>query len=202
MNVLPDGGERIKVVLTSRDMAALGISANDIDCSNPETRLVLRALFKAASEQIGINPDSKRLLIEAYPNLGGGGILYFTPLEGGKRENRRAKLKLKKENYIYEFSDSTPLLDSIEILFSKEAFRFIKSSIFYKNGIFYLLIYEKKESPQLEFLREFCDNYYKLSKLNNLTPRQKIAGDYAVFTVGSALKGLSFHRLLPQHPEH
>lgn len=182
MTVVPDGTGRIKVVLSTDDVSELGIDFNTIDCNKKETRFLLRALFKAASERAGIKESSQRLLIEAYPHIGGGGILYFTPL--AKSEKKYTPPKKKGVIAVFTFFDADSMLNAIECLYSLD-YEDLKSTVYETDGMFSLIIYEC-EMP-CEIIREFCKDIQFGERAKKITCEygKPLTGDFAIKEIGS-----------------
>lgn len=188
MNVLPEASGRIKVILSIEDVDKLGISVEDIDCSNPDTRLLLRALFKTAAERIGINCDSEKLLIEAYPHIGGGGVLYFTPLDN--KEKEYLKIKSSVNTYTYEFSDGTNLLNTIKFFYNNDLTKNIISYLYEINKKFYLIIENAPKSCNEIFIaKELCDNFYKNKNIKKYACEhgKALSGNNAISEIGENL---------------
>lgn len=189
MTVVSDGSGRIKVVLTYEDVAELGISVSELNCSDPDTRLMLRALFKTATEKIGCDCGSDRLLIEAYPHIGGGGVLYFTPLLPPK--SRKFRLKSSKcGDYIYEFSDGAGLLDCISVLYGNESTRALESRVYYMENRFYLIVEtDGTDSYALWQAKEFSDGFKTDTIFKRLSQEQAtiLTGSNAIIEIGEKL---------------
>lgn len=172
---------RIKVELNENDIEELQIDIDKIDCSEYATRLLLRAIFKAATEKIGLTLSSKRLLIEAYPNLHGGGILYFTPL---KSEETKKLHAIKKEQFcILDFFDGTALLNAIETLKPCDCLLTEKSSIYDIDGVFRLILnYGNDSREYIERAKEFADEVYfdKATKKYTCEHGKMLTGEYAI----------------------
>ncbi len=49
MTVVNENTGRIKVILSKEDMDQLGLDIKTLDCSEQETRMLLRALYKSRS---------------------------------------------------------------------------------------------------------------------------------------------------------
>lgn len=162
MTVVPESG-RIKIVLTTDDTRELGISMAKIDCSDPDTRLLLRAVFQLAAYRLGKNFRSKRLLIEAYPHINGGGILYFTPLEE-RRKVGRLRFKHKPDeshrlNYIFKEGDG--LLKAIDILYGNPESRHLRSQVWNIDDAFLLTVQGDFHIDTLHEIKEFSHTFFK-----------------------------------------
>ena len=188
MTVAQDYRGRIKVELNAKDIEELQIDIDKIDCSQQATRLLLRAIFKAATEKIGLNVSSKRLLIEAYPSLHGGGILYYTPL---KSEDTKKLQATKKELFcILDFYDGTELLNAIETLKHCPELLKIRSSIYDIDGKFRLIINYNNESREyIERVKEFSDEVYFDETIKKYTCEhgKMLAGECAISEILNVL---------------
>lgn len=160
MTALPDNSGKIKIVLTREDVKELGVSLQTIDCSDPDTRLLLRAVFQLAAYRLGKNFRSKRLLIEAYPYINGGGILYFTPLEE-RRPVKRLRLKgsaPSRNCFNYIFKEGDELLTAIDILYKNNDTRNLASCVYSLDDGFWLTVYSGKPYVPLQEIKEFTLN--------------------------------------------
>lgn len=183
MTVESGGVGRIKVVLNGKDSECLGISFKTIDCKKQQTRILLRAIFRAATEKLGQFLPDNRLLIEAYPLISGGGVLYFTPLA----EEQMEKLRIKKpQKYAYDFSDGGNLLSAIELLYNDPLYKGSKSKIYDLSGTFRLVI---ETEIGVSAVLEFCENYCDYEKVKKYTCERgrSLTGDYAIMEIGSRL---------------
>ena len=186
LTVIQDYRGRIKVELTLDDIEDLHIDIDKIDCSEYSTRLLLRAIFKAATEKIGLDLSSKRLLIEAYPNLRGGGILYFTPLKS--EEVKRLHAKKKEMFCILDFDDGSGLLNAIDILKTSPALTKEKSSIYDIDGIFRLVINYSSESKEyIDRAKEFSSEVHFDKSIKKYTCEhgKMLTGEYAINEINS-----------------
>lgn len=187
MTVLPESSGRIKVVLSIEDALELGISLKEMDCSNPETRLLLRALFKTAIEKIGINSSSDRLLIEAYPHISGGGVLYFTPLQ---EKTEHIKIRTGDKCYCFEFSDSTSLLDVIKTLYENVDYSQTNSALYELEDKFYLIFDSVSYiSPINLIAKEYCDKAYKDKGMQKYIAEhgKALCDKNAIYEIGKAI---------------
>ncbi len=185
MTVESDGFGRIKVTLTYDDSRQLGISFNTIDCKRPQTRLILRAIFKAAAEKLGQSLPTNRLLIEAYPHINGGGVLCFTALALSTK--KRLKIKKKSTSFAYDFNDGTNLLCAIERLYKSEPLKNYKSRIYDVDGVFRLIINSEPKADS--DIKEFCDSVSPYERVKKYTCEhgRVLTGDNAIIEIGSKL---------------
>ena len=188
MTVESGGFGRIKVTLTYEDGHALGLGFNTIDCKRPQTRLILRALFRAAAEKLHQDLPENRLLIEAYPHINGGGVLYFTALATPSR--KRLRVKRKPSVCAYDFNDGTNLLLAIERLYKSEILKTSKSYIYDVDGVFRLVI-NNEHNLDCD-IKEFCDSIAPYERVKKYTCEhgRMLTGDNAIIEIGSKLKCL------------
>jgi len=111
---------KIIVELTESDMLELGITYDQMDYSNIETRRVIWTLLDRARQTLGRDIDpSGKMLIEALPGLRGGCVIYFTVLEGDMRPcGSKSLVQVKKESAVatYEFASLDALMDCAEAI--------------------------------------------------------------------------------------
>ena len=192
MTVAEDTAGRIKVVLTENDLSEMGLNLETINCSDPETRLLLRAVFKMASLKIGKEFDSEQLLIEAYPHVLGGGILYFTPL---KRIARRKRLRIKQvlkapdTAISYVFCDGGDFLQAVELLYSHSRTRELPSQAFSIDNKFILVVNSPDNLSELQEAKEFSSLFLQGNHIKKYTCEHgtMLAGDNAIFKIGSKI---------------
>lgn len=191
MTVLSEENGRIKVILSSADVEDLGVSINRIDCSDPDTRGLLRAVFQLAAYKLGKSMQCPRLLIEAYPNLTGGGVLYFTPLEERKRA-KRLRLKLPQEDcgcFNYIFKEGGELLESIGLLYKNKETRFLKSQVYNIDNLFLLTIYGEPSIMLLHKIKEFSHQCFMGETHKKYTREHgnALTGENAIEEIGSKI---------------
>ena len=191
MKVIPDDSGKIKVMLTREDMAELGFSLNTIDCSDPETRLLLRAVYRLAAIKVQRAANESRLLIEAYPHIDGGGILYFTPL---KEKSTRKRLRLKKPpqksgSLNYVFGEGGELLRAIDMLYRNPLSQNLPSEVYYIDGFFLLTVYAPPILSVLHEIKEFSGDFFTGDRMEKHTREhgKALTGKNAILEIGSKI---------------
>lgn len=107
MRFEPQKNGKLKVTLAPRDMASLGITYEQMDYSDPQTRSILTRLLEAARKRSGFScPDNARLLIELFPTLEGGCSILFTVLEQRAKVNPTAQAE---QTFAFAFPSLDPL---------------------------------------------------------------------------------------------
>lgn len=191
MNVIPDKDGKIKVLLTKDDISELGLSLDSLDCSNPDTRILLKTVYQLAAIKTDRVVSGNRLLIEAYPHINGGGILYFTPLLGkAPRKGLRLKRippKVKTLNYVFEDGDG--LLKAICILYSNLSTRNLCSEAYDVDGVFLLSVYTSVFPSILHRIKEFSENFFIGDHLKKHTREhgKALTGRNAILEIGEKI---------------
>ncbi len=151
---------QLKVTLTSGDLALNGLSYNDLDYASDTTKKFLWSLLRQANEKQGFKYCSfEKMLIEVFPSPGGGCVIYFTCMDE-KVPGDRAKLRLKRskgEPSIYEFKDSSDLLDAMKVIANKysDTPSAPRSTLYLLNGSYRLIIYPALSSDVTFILSEY-----------------------------------------------
>lgn len=191
MTMIPDNSGKIKIVLTSEDMKELGVSLQTLDCSDPDTRLLLRAVFQLAAYRLGKNFRSKRLLIEAYPHINGGGVLYFTPLE---EKNKLTTLRIKHSSaddscFNYIFPDGDGLLRAIDTLYKSPDTKELISVVYNIDNIFLLSVYGDSSLSALYEIKEFSQHFFRGEQLKKYTREhgKALTGQHAILEIGKKI---------------
>jgi len=111
---------KIIVELTDNDMSELGITYDQMDYSNIETRRVIWTLLDRARQTLGRDIDpSGKMLIEALPGPSGGCFIYFTVMESdscGGGAKSLAQVKRENAAATYEFKSLDALMDCAEAI--------------------------------------------------------------------------------------
>ena len=191
MKVIPDHGGKIKVMLTAEDMAELGLSLRTIDCRDPDTRLLLRAVYRLAAVRVDRASDTGRLLIEAYPHINGGGILYFTPLEENPKK-KRLRIKCTPENrgsLNYVFPEGDGLLRAIDMLYRNPLSRNLLSEVYDVDGVFLLTVYYPPLLSVLHEIKEFSGDFFTGDHLQKHTREhgKALTGKNGIMEIGEKI---------------
>lgn len=152
VTVVNENTGRIKVILSKEDMDQLGLDIKTLDCSEQETRMLLRALYKAAAQKAGVFANTERLLIEAYPHINGGAVFYFTALSVSAR--KKCLRKVAEKRYIYDFESDEDMLKAISLLYKTNMH--IKSDVYAMPTGFRLVAICRSSCSSLHEAKEFC----------------------------------------------
>ncbi len=183
MKVSIFSGGKITVFLTSEDIVSIGIPIEKMASNDPEIKLIMKALYKAASEKVGLFIEPASLFVVALPT-DSGGVLHFTP------QKSKLKANMKSPVFVYEFYDGTALLDAIEMLFNDEKTRNLESVVYASDDSFFLEICPQIKEESLLRAKEFSDNFYMISKKELRKQRTKLAEGNAIFFLGEKIKAL------------
>ena len=80
MDIIAVNENKLKVILTPKDLEEFSLTTEELDYSRPETRLLLKCLLIRAKNEVGFDADGSRLLVQLYPSKHGGGEIYITKI--------------------------------------------------------------------------------------------------------------------------
>lgn len=157
MKIESPAEDKIIVELSEKDMQELDITYEEMDYSALETRRVIRCVLDAAGRALGRELDlTRRMMIEAMPESGGGCILSFTMLE--KRSVYRlgtSVLKKHSEYLMCGFDSAAELMECFKVFPSVSSYP--ESSLYESGGRYRLLMKCNEEAPALRrHFEEYC----------------------------------------------
>lgn len=140
MKIASPTDDKIIIELTPEDMRSLDITYEEMNYSCVQTRRVIWALLERAGRELGRDIDpSRRMLIEAVPEISGGCMVLFTMLENPGRNGFYIKpLGAREQSSVFEFESLSYLMDAMRIL-PQELVSAARSSL-YKKGEKYRLL--------------------------------------------------------------
>ena len=80
MEFLMISESKLKVMLTSDDLAEFSISAESLDYGNTETKRMFWDILGRAKQSIGFDTDGHRVLVQLYPSRDGGCEMFISRL--------------------------------------------------------------------------------------------------------------------------
>ncbi|MBE6631128.1 MAG: adaptor protein MecA [Ruminococcaceae bacterium] len=113
---------KLKVMLSEKDLSDYSLSCETIDYANTETRKAFWSIFDEAKHQTGFDAAKEKVYIQVYPKTDGGCEMYVTKLglEGPNREISVERPKKEKEGFfVYSF----PTYEAME-----EAYRALENA--------------------------------------------------------------------------
>lgn len=148
--------------MSAEELKQHGLSYKDLDYGDEAARVFLLGLLKRANEENGFKYRCfSKMLIEVFPSPGFGCVIYFTCVEE-REPDKKSRLRLKRRRgspYIYEFENSTDLLDALRAL-AKAGIHMdteADSVLYLIDGRYRLVIYPAGEykSSMLFILEEY-----------------------------------------------
>jgi len=191
---------KIKITLTSEDMAILDITYEEID-EYPDdigTRRALGEILSQAKARTGFDAGKDKLYIQIHPDKSGGCSMILTKEEGFHTYYKRESLayekmygtkihtSIKKKRLLYMFETSEILLDVCNHLNLLGYGG--KSDIFADENKYYLYL-EENRGLSLDFISEYgvmINNQFSLFYLDEHT--KKILSPDAVKTFSEVFK--------------
>lgn len=176
---------KLKVILSAKDMTELNIKYDDLEVSCPTTRSILLGLLYQISSEVNFDSDLGTLLVELYPTKSGGCIVVFSIVA-------KAKTEVFTMNF-FEFQDSLTLIDCCISVFDRYSNLIFKSKLYKYQEVFFLGIstLDGESSPATVLMNEYA-TMLPCSTLNCACAdehMQIILEQDAIDTIYSAVKG-------------
>lgn len=156
MKIESTSKNNIVISLSSQDLDELGITYEDMDYKNLDTRRVIYTLLQEASDQLDrdIHPSGK-MLIEAIPDPFGGCVLYFTVYQSDADKEEYTQTT-SKFTLMCEFGTENDLIDASRVIVN--TFINTPSSKLYTDGNDYRLIFRcaSKHKKLKSMMSEYC----------------------------------------------
>ena len=160
--------EKILVALSDKDMNELGITYDEMDYSNIETRRVIWTILDEAKHSLGkpLDTDGK-ILIEVTPSDDGGCIMCFTSMPSSDSKSKK-KLVMKKEiePLLFKALDEDSFLESLEILKPLTDLYKNFEIYLYRKNIYFIIYPEISKADKITYiLSDFGDVLFGESEL-------------------------------------
>lgn len=157
MEFLLLGADKLKVLLSKRDMEAYSLEYENMDYSDGKTKRALLELLEQAKNEAGFQPRGAKLFIEVYPCEGGGCALYFTAIRQPPASGATAQGLLP---VVFQLDDLSALFEAATKVFRRYGHRIYKSSLYRFEGKYRLVVYPLDYNDRLSvyFLSEFGVN--------------------------------------------
>lgn len=149
------GPFRVRINLSRDELDTMGLSYDTLDYGSARTRALLFSLLEKARADTGFEPVG-RVLVEAYPDEGGGCRIEFS---GSSAAVRRWRVKRSAQlPVIYAFDDVDTLIACAVKLFGRCAHRIQKSALYHAGKSWLLAVYPARERQDdtLMLLDEFA----------------------------------------------
>lgn len=156
MKIESTSKNNIVISLSSQDLDDLGITYEEMDYKNLDTRRVIYTLLQEASEQLkrDVHPSGK-MLIEAVPDPFGGCVLYFTVYQSDA-DKKDCVAPPSQFILMCEFETENDLIDASRVILN--TFLSTPKSKLYSNGDDYRLIFScaNKHKKLRSIMSEYC----------------------------------------------
>ena len=133
--------ETLKILLDREDLLRFDLTFAQLNYDHARTRRLISRLLSAASACAGFENQNGRLLIEAFPGVGGGCVFYFTPLEESPKKTGRSAGRPQ----VYFFADADAMLACMDRL-SADGFGELPCSLYEQAGRYLLVVSEPDEN--------------------------------------------------------
>lgn len=102
MELIVINSRKLKIMMTSEDMAEYELKCENIDYDNAKTRRAFRCIFERVKQKTGFDASSERVFVQLFPSKGGGCEMYITKLTGGVVQEKGVSSEGKRME-IYRF---------------------------------------------------------------------------------------------------
>ena len=158
MNIESTSKNTIVISLSSQDLDELGITYEDMDYKNLDTRRVIYTLLQEASEELDrdLHPSGK-MLIEAVPDPFGGCVLYFTVYQSdADKDEFISSSQSAQYTFMCEFGTENDLIDASRVIVN--TFIATPKSKLYTDGNDYRIIFNcvSKHKKLKAIMSEYC----------------------------------------------
>lgn len=153
---------KLKAILDKEDMIKYKLDAMASGSDSMTTRRAFREILAVATEEVGFDTESDKVLIQLYPSRDGGGELFVTKLGSLPRNDMRAiadsnnVTMLTNVSRLYKFENLDMLILAARSVHSRD----IPSEAYYVNGSYFLRAEEKCVSgglSEISRLSEFAE---------------------------------------------
>ncbi len=160
MDLIKINENKLKIMLTPVDMQSYSLCADELDCTNIETREAFRSIMDEARNRTGFDAGGNQIYVQLYPSKEGGCELFVTKLgllgEGNRikrsPESIPAQVHQTERSVAFAFERLDHLLRVCRWL-SVNAVR-AKSAVYHgEEGHYYLLLEQyanNRHAPLLE----------------------------------------------------
>ena len=164
MFIEPLDKTKFLVTLVRDDLKIFNIAPNEISLNNENTRTLLKQILSLAAVKSGITLKNKILSVELIPFDNGCFMLVST-----KPDRKIYKIKKNSSYILVSFDSAAKIFDVFEKIQHIKSFD-LKSSVYSKGEMFYLLLYSKVSIPKA--LKIILSEYGKIYPCDKLTVMQ------------------------------
>ena len=133
----------IKVILTASDLDRLDITYEEMDYKDPNTKRVILELLHHVRKETDVDLQGGRLLVEAFPGIGGGCVLYICAISEEKGISRTPAAAKGGFNtpLVFGFSNLEQLTSACKQMVLQLHHIILKSALYRYQSEYRLLIY-------------------------------------------------------------
>lgn len=131
----------VKIMLSKEDMEQFGITYDEMDYKNPETKRVILKLIDTVKKDASIDLSKGKLFIEAFPYADGGCILYVNILNPSGSESSKKQKSSFDTPLIYRFVDLSALCAAARCLHERYDHIILKNALYLLEDAYYLSLY-------------------------------------------------------------
>lgn len=143
MNIEITPPAQLKVTLSGAELAESGLSYNDLDYKNEDSKRFLWSLIQRARGNGFDRSAFSKMIIEVFPAPDGGCVIYFTCTAEAGRSGAKLRLhRTESRTEIFSFADSDDLIDAVRAvgsMYPEKAAR-LSSTLYLTDGGYRLLV--------------------------------------------------------------
>lgn len=140
ISVIDENTIRFKMVAS--DLKRLSLTYDQLDYSNAATRKVIAHLLEVARLQVGFQLNSGQMLIEVFPDVNNGCIIYIST-----EEKTLAREKQLSEPMVLQFDDCNSLCSAADYLVKRLPKAFSKSALYHVGSGYHLVLTASPGAP-------------------------------------------------------
>lgn len=101
MDMIMISDRKLKVMLTQKDLDGYGVSTEDLDYANTETKRMLWDILNTAKKNVRFNTDGQRVLLQLFPSRDGGCEIFVCKLGALPASNAEGPAELFAEPILH-----------------------------------------------------------------------------------------------------
>jgi negative regulator of genetic competence, sporulation and motility len=102
MDLIKINDNKLKIMLTPVDMQSYDLRANELDCTNIETRQAFRSIMDEARSRTGFDAKGNQIYVQVYPSREGGCEMFVTKIGLLDKDNDHFEKDSAKEPILSE----------------------------------------------------------------------------------------------------
>jgi len=135
--------DKVKVVLSRQDMDSIGITYEELDYKEEDTRAAINDILDTGRDQVGFESMGYKLFVEVSKAMDGGCIFFFTKVEESQGL-AASKMQLRRQSIypmIMEFASLEPLCNYCRQLKSRKKYLPVTSTLYGLQDRYYLIMH-------------------------------------------------------------